>query len=132
MGARPRRRREVEGTPSVELAADPIEPHERVDPRLTTLAPASVQADPDPEAILRWAATHHPAGIVSDAEVLARRESSARLRAWRKARMEARRKGLPLPELETAPRRVGRPGDPRSPRCPRRRRRNGAARRAAA
>jgi hypothetical protein len=88
------RRQEPEGL-APEVAHKPISPSERVDPRVVLVAPSEVQRDP--EALLRYAAEHYPLAILSEAEVLARRETLARQRAWAEAKRDARKRGIPEP-----------------------------------
>jgi hypothetical protein len=92
-----KRRRQHEHEPAaVEVAAEPIRPEERLDPRVILLAPEDVQRDP--EALLRWAATAHPTAVKSETEVLADRDARAARRALALARRDARRRGLPEPD----------------------------------
>jgi hypothetical protein len=97
--AKPRRRHRPSEKPAPEIAASDLTPSDLVDPRLyiDPNVPDSVKRDP--LDLLRWARVEMPGAVLGDDQARARRESLDAQAAWRRARMEARRAGRPLPEL---------------------------------
>jgi hypothetical protein len=91
------RRPEPAELAAVELDESPPTAAERVEPRGTLDAPSRV-TQAGPEAVERWAIEHAPWTVLSDADALAARQTRERQAAYTRARMEARRAGLRMPD----------------------------------
>jgi len=81
---------------AAELSPIEVTTADRLDPRATMNAPAPIHDAP--EELLRWAVDHDPGAVLSPEQARAQLEGRARRRALVAARIDARRKGRPVPD----------------------------------